>query len=118
MNMDRLTRYEMARSALHIIFNAYNDETLNYWIALYANGIMDMFNPELADEHDDIADAMDVLDTLNEMKSSTGIVEDEMLQRAFDLICNKAINILRNTVLDEDEYQRWYEKIKKEVQGE
>ena len=112
--MDRLTKFKMAESALYI---ASNDDTLDSWIALYANGVMDMFNPELVAEHTDIAYATDVIDVLYEMKSSVGIVEDEMLQRAFDLICDKAINMLRDTVFDDDEYMRWFDKTMMEAKA-
>ena len=105
--MDRLTKFKMAENALYI---ASNDDTLDSWIALYANGVMDMYNPELVAEHNDIAYAVDVFDVLYEMKSSVGIVEDEMLQRAFDLICDKAIHMLRGTVFDDDEYMEWFNK--------
>ena len=115
--LDRITAYKMAQKALELIWK---DETLDEWIALYANGVMDMVNPDLKREHCDIAYASDVSDLLDEMMSQYGgaLIEDEVLNRAFDLICWKCVSIIQDTILEDEEYQGWYERTKKEVQGE
>ena len=115
--LDRITAYKMAKKALELIWK---DDTLDEWIALYANGVMDMVNPDLKRENCDIAYASDVDDLLDEMMSQYGsaLVEDEVLNRAFDLICWKCIDIIQDTILEDEEYQRWYEMTKERAQGE
>lgn len=106
MDLDRVTSYKLAKDALILIRD---DDTLDTWIALYANGVMDMVNPNMKKEHCQIAYADDVTDLLDEIMSQYGgaLIEDEPLARGFDLICWKCISIIQDTILEGEKYTRW-----------
>lgn len=111
--MDRETSYRIAKNALELIRD---DDILDTWIALYANGVMDMVNPNMKKEHCQIAYADDVTDLLDEIMSQYGgaLIEDETLDNAFDLICWKCNSIIQDTILEGEEYTRW---LKNNIEG-
>ena len=108
--MNRLENYYLAKDALSYMEGMGTGECK---LVAYANGVMDMFlftGGKIAEGYPDLEKATDIIDLLDEMMSRNGIVEDEDLQNAFDLICWKTIKHHKSLCTPE-EFEQWYHDV-------
>lgn len=102
--MNRLEIYYLAKDALSYMEG---EGTGEMKLVGYAMGVMDTYHRfEGRDWNCYFEKATDIINLLDEMMSRNGIVEDEDLQKIFELICEKVISHHRSLCTDE-EYEQW-----------
>ena len=101
--MNRLENYYLAKDALSYMEGMGTGEKE---IVKFVTEVMD----EFSGPGPDYLNANEVIDLLDEIIGSVGIVEDPYLQQAFDLICEKAIEHHKSLCTPE-EFEQWYHDV-------
>ena len=102
--MNRLENYYLAKDALSYMEGMATGEAI---LVGHAMGVMEMFSYTRGiKQRCSFKNAVDIIELLDEMMSRNGIVEDEHLQMAFDLICEKVIDHMKSLCTPE-EFEQW-----------